>query len=73
VEFYAVTAEIAKLELKDGDVLAVTIKGPKVSHGHFDLISDYLKNALGHNRFLIVNGNDVELSIIKAPASHVQD
>lgn len=57
--------ELIKLDFQKGDVLAFKVKG-KLSMEELDRITSYLRVNLPYGiKFIIINSNQVELSIIR--------
>ncbi len=73
METEVLAVEIAKLELGPGDVLVCSLKGIDLNMNRVRELGDHLRKMLGHERFIILDSNAVELSVAKAPAEHVQD
>lgn len=65
--------EIAKLELKDGDILAVKLNGhPRMEE--IEHVKSYLKKMLPSGvSALVFGGDDVELQIVTRPTPHALD
>jgi phospholipid N-methyltransferase len=74
VETEVLAVEITKLELGPGDVLVVQLKHEAIrSMERVREFSDHLHKVLGHDRFIILDADAVELQVAKRPADHVQD